>query len=64
MDPITVSILITVSLHLALGIFQSVKSNHFHSECLDCLVIDNKYEGKDSPPEKILDNSINNVPRI
>lgn len=55
MDPITLGILIativTSSLTFLLNIYQSIKSEHFHSECYG-FDIDYHYEDHDQKDEK------------
>lgn len=49
MDPISIISIITLvvtSFGLLLSLFQSVKENHFESECMGCCKITEDYKGK------------------
>jgi hypothetical protein len=52
MDPITLTTLIVTACGLFLSIFQSIKENHFESECFKCCKITNDYKGKDNCDKK------------
>ena len=54
MDPITITTLVITICGLALNIIQSVKMNHFQSECWgndSCFSVTNHFEGKDGEKE-------------
>lgn len=49
MDPISITTLVVTACGLLLGIFQSVRMNHFESECFgkdSCFSVKNHFEGK------------------
>lgn len=52
MDPITITTLVITCCGLFLNIFQSIKENHFESECFNCCRISNDYKGKDNNSDK------------
>jgi len=48
MEPLTITTLVVTILGLVLGLFQSIRSNHFKSDCCNLCTVENDYQGKTS----------------
>lgn len=48
MDPVSITTLVVTICGLVLGVFQSIRSNHFQSECFGCCKMSDEYKGKDA----------------